>query len=394
MKIKYKLLTLVIFTYLAGLVLVWGVLAEVDKYILCGEVFFFTLLGLFIVSLKIHYLLSSPLMNLAKLANKISNEKDYSTRAVKQSNDEVGELIDAFNEMLEQIHQRDTELLDAKQSLELKVKQRTAEITSTNEILVKEIAERVNAEEKLEESLAKLEETNEAMKNFVYIASHDLREPLRKITSFGHILENSLKEKISNDDMENLRFMVEGADRMDKMIKGLLVYSRVSSNSQPPEDVDLNEIITQLQQLELSVALTEKQAVIEVAGTLPTIEADPVQIRELLQNLIANGIKYQPKGRRPLIKICSKPAENGMVRIEVKDNGIGIGAEYLSAIFVMFKRLHTRNEYEGTGIGLSICKKIVELQGGKIGVESQPDAGSTFWFTVPASAKKAKAVSI
>jgi signal transduction histidine kinase len=103
----------------------------------------------------------------------------------------------------------------------------------------------------------------------------------------------------------------------------------------------------------------------------------------LLQNLIANGIKYQPKGRNPKITLTSKPAENGMVRVEVTDNGIGIKAEYLSSIFVMFKRLHTRNEYEGTGIGLSVCKKIVERHGGKIGVESEPEKGSTFWFTVP-----------
>ena len=470
-----------------------------------------SLIAVFLISTRLQNVVSKPLLAIAMLAKVVSEKKDYSTRAVKQSNDEVGSLIEAFNEMLEQIQQRDSELIEAKTSLEIKVHERTAEISSTNEKLKKEITEREKAEEEirksqgilqsmidampfgvmvvgkdkkilrvndavkkmtnfteeelvgnmchctlcpadkdkcpiidmglsidcserrvlkkdrtaipiiknvipmklgdqevlleafiditerkkaeegmkhlnneLESSMAKLEEANQELKNFVYIASHDLREPLRKITAFGSILEKSLNDKLSGDDAENLRFMIDGAMRMNKMIEGLLVYSRVSSKTQPPQIVDLNEIITQLQQLELSVVLQEKQAIVEIPQSLPSIEADPVQIRQLLQNLIANGIKYQPKDKTPKITITSKPSADGMIRVEVTDNGIGIKPEYISSIFVMFKRLHTRNEFEGTGIGLSVCKKIVERHGGKIGVESQPDIGSTFWFTVPA----------
>ena len=221
------------------------------------------------------------------------------------------------------------------------------------------------------------------MKNFVYIASHDLREPLRKVAAFGDMLQKSLGGKLEQEDAENLQFMIDGAQRMNKMIEGLLVYSRVSTKSNPPEVVDLNEIVKQLQQLELSIVLQEKQVAVEIPEPLPSIAADPVQIRQLMQNLIANGIKYQAKGNIPRITITSKSAGNGTVRINVTDNGIGIKPEYQSAIFVMFKRLHSRNEYEGTGIGLAVCKKIVERHGGQIGIESEYGKGCTFWFTMP-----------
>jgi PAS domain S-box-containing protein len=246
--------------------------------------------------------------------------------------------------------------------------------------------------EQLQSAVRKLEEANQDMKNFVYIASHDLREPLRKITAFGAILRQSLKDRVSGDDLENLQFMVDGAQRMTKMIEGLLVYSRVSTQAQPHQAVDLNEIVMQVQQFELAVLIEEKQVTIE-AQSLPTVEADPAQIRQVMQNLIANGIKYQKKGNAPHITITSKPAPDGMARIEVTDNGIGIKPEYLGAIFIMFKRLHSRDEYEGTGIGLAVCKKIVERHGGKIGIESEPDKGSTFWFTIPAAEKTAVAAA-
>jgi PAS domain S-box-containing protein len=469
------------------------------------------MLVVFLISIRLQEVISNPILGLTHLANTVSEKKDYSVRATKQSDDEVGQLIESFNEMLGQIEQRDSELLEAKESLEVKVHQRTAEITKTNEKLVNEICERQKAEEEirhsqqilqtmidampfgvlvigkdkiiqrannavmkmtgfskeelvgnlchctlcpaeknkcpiidcgqaldsaerklitkhgqempiiktavpmkignedvlleafvditerkedeekvkrlnfeLANSMAKLKEANEEMKSFVYVASHDLREPLRKITAFGSILEKSLKDKLDSDDSENLKFMIDGATRMNMMIEGLLVYSRVSTKSLPPQVVDLNEIVTQLQQLELSVVLQEKKAVVEVPVSLPCVDADPVQIRQLLQNLIANGIKYQPKDSTPKITIACKPAADGMVRIEVTDNGIGIKAEYLTAIFAMFKRLHTRTEYEGTGIGLAVCKKIAERHGGQIGVESEYGKGSTFWFTAPA----------
>jgi len=243
--------------------------------------------------------------------------------------------------------------------------------------------ERLNKE--LESAVDKLEEANTELKNFVYIASHDLREPLRKITAFGSMLENSLRGKITDDDAENLRFMIEGAARMTSMIEGLLAYSRVSTKGRQSENVDLNEIVEQLRHLELSVLLEEKDVTVEIPQPLPVVKVDSSQIRQLMQNFIANGIKYQPAGNKPKITITSKPADNDMVRVEVTDNGIGIAPEYQDSVFAMFKRLHTRDEYEGTGIGLAVCRKIVERHGGQIGIDSEKGQGSTFWFTVPVS---------
>ena len=203
-----------------------------------------------------------------------------------------------------------------------------------------------------------------------------------------------MHEKINGDDLENLSFMIDGAQRMSGMIDGLLAYSRVSTKGQPTEIVDLNVIAEQIQALELSVMLEEKQATIEIPQPLSQIEVDPVQIRQLIQNLISNGIKYQPKDALPQITIISKSAANGMVRIEIKDNGIGIKPEYVDAVFEMFKRLHSRTEYDGTGIGLAVCKKIVERHGGQIGVESEFGKGSIFWFTLPVVTKTCPATTV
>ncbi|MFA6186186.1 MAG: ATP-binding protein [Phycisphaerae bacterium] len=257
----------------------------------------------------------------------------------------------------------------------------------TDRKLAEEGMKELNCE--LEQAVRKLEETNQELKNFVYIASHDLREPMRKISTFGAMLQKSLKDKIVEDDAENLGFMIEGSNRMTKMIEGLLAYSRISSKTHSVEKVNLNDIVEQLRQFELSVLLEEKHTTIDIPQPLPDIKVDPVQIRQLMQNLIANGMKYQAKGNVPHITITSRPAADEMVRINITDNGIGVAPEFQQAIFVMFKRLHLRNEYEGTGIGLAVCKKIVERHGGKIGVESEPGKGSTFWFTVPVAKQSA-----
>lgn len=246
------------------------------------------------------------------------------------------------------------------------------------------ITERKEAEEKTKQLNQNLESVNDELKNFVYVASHDLREPLRKITAFGSILQSSLKGKLDGDDTENLQFMIDGAARMNKMIEGLLSYSRVNTKACLPQQLDLNDIVKDLREFELSVVLQEKQVTISVPEPLPVVQADSAQLHQLMQNLIANGIKYQAKGNAPKINITCKPAADDMVRIEVTDNGIGIKPEYHQSIFNMFKRLHTSNEYEGTGIGLAVCKKIVEKFGGQIGVESQFGQGTTFWFTIPA----------
>lgn len=259
--------------------------------------------------------------------------------------------------------------------------QRSAQLASTLSALRETQG---SLEKKVQERTAELQTANQELKNFVYIASHDLREPLRTISSFGTLLEKSLKGNLNPDDAQSLHYMIDGAKRMGQMIEGLLCYSRISTKGREFEKVELNNIINELKQYELNVLIRETQTIINVPRKLPTVAADPIQVRQLLQNLIINGIKYQPKGNRPKITITSRPDADNMTRIEVTDNGIGIAPAYHSAIFAMFKRLHNKREYEGAGIGLAVCQKIIQRHNGKIGVESQPGKGATFWFTLPA----------
>ncbi|MHC4637693.1 MAG: ATP-binding protein [Planctomycetota bacterium] len=234
----------------------------------------------------------------------------------------------------------------------------------------------------LQISNKELNRSNRELQDFVYIASHDLREPLRKISSFGELLKDSLRENLEEDDRENLDFMIEGASRMTQMIEALLVYSRLNTKEVLFKTIDLNEIIEQLEQLELAALIEETEAVIEVPQYLPEVRADLVQIRQLFQNIIVNGIKYQREGISPRIVITAEQIEDGKVSIKIQDNGIGIKEELHKAVFKMFKRVHSRSEYEGTGIGLAVCRKIIDRHGGQIGVDSQEGKGSVFWFTL------------
>jgi PAS domain S-box-containing protein len=229
----------------------------------------------------------------------------------------------------------------------------------------------------------KLEEANKELQDFVYIASHDLREPLRKISSFGTLLQDSLKGRLNEDQQENFEFMIDGSRRMQDMIDALLTYSRLTTKAKPFEWVDLNKVIEDLKKLELATMLDETRGIIHVPKPLPSIQADPSQMHQLFQNLIGNGLKFHKEEIPPEIIIRAHEVENNMIRIEVEDNGIGIDEKYHGQLFTMFKRLHPREQYEGTGIGLASCKKIVERHGGNIGIKSTPDKGSTFWLTLP-----------
>ena len=228
----------------------------------------------------------------------------------------------------------------------------------------------------------RLEQSNCELEDFAHIASHDLREPLRKISSFGSLLRDSLEGKLDDDQRENFDFMIEGAGRMQSMIDSLLAYSRITTRAKPFQHVDLGKIIQNLINFELASTLEETKGTIQVLDPLLTVYGDPSQIQQLLQNLIANALKFHRDNLRPIITVSSRLKQN-MVHIDVQDNGIGIDKEYHDQIFVMFKRLHSRTSYPATGIGLAICKKIVQRHSGEIGIASTPGEGSTFWFTLP-----------
>ena len=253
-----------------------------------------------------------------------------------------------------------------------------------------DITERKRAEEELEALLEDLErinrrlgESNQDLQDFVYIASHDLREPLRKIASFGMLLQDSLKGRLDEDEQENFEFMIDGSSRMQVMVDDLLAFSRVTTKEKSFERVDLNNIIEDLKKLEMATLLDEIGGAIHVPEPLLPVHGDLSQMHQLFQNLIGNGLKFHRDGISPEITICARHVGSKMVRVEVQDNGIGISEEYHEQIFTMFKRLHSRTEYEGTGIGLAVCKKIVKRHGGDIGVNSTQGGGTTFWLTLP-----------
>ncbi|HEW79127.1 MAG TPA: response regulator [Phycisphaerales bacterium] len=235
----------------------------------------------------------------------------------------------------------------------------------------------------LEVTVKKLYLSNRELENFVYVASHDLREPLRKISAFGELLQESLEDNLDDDQRENLEFMIDGSHRMQQMIEALLVHSRVNTRGATFREVDLNTVVEQLKNLELAVQLEESKGDILVPEPLPVANADAVQIRQLFQNLISNALKYRRKDILPRITIRASQGHDGMVQIEIEDNGIGIKEEYHKDIFNMFRRIHSRTDYDGVGIGLSVCKRIVERHNGEIGVKSAFGKGSTFWFTLP-----------
>ena len=208
------------------------------------------------------------------------------------------------------------------------------------------------------------------------------------VASYTQLLARRYKDKLGPDADEFIHFAVDGAQRMQTLINDLLAYSRVGTRGKPFEPVDLNELIT-IVRANLKVAIEENNAEIVVQGTLPTVDGDRMQLVQLFQNLMGNAIKFHGEPP-PRVEVSAEhDAEAKSWRFAVKDNGIGIDREHHDRIFVIFQRLHTREHYQGTGIGLAVCRKIVERHGGKIWVESEEAKGSTFYFTLPDSEAQA-----
>ncbi|TGL58320.1 PAS domain-containing sensor histidine kinase [Leptospira sarikeiensis] len=245
----------------------------------------------------------------------------------------------------------------------------------------RDISEKVEARTSLEEALVRLAKTNKELEQFAYIASHDLQEPLRTIASYLQLLERKFSEEIKPEMKEFIRVAVEAAKRQQGLIESLLSYSRVGSDSVHRSKVDTNEVLEEVLK-DLSSIILESETKLTLSGTFPEINADRDQIRRLFSNLISNGIKFRSPNRKPEIRISVKQ-DQGNLEFSISDNGIGMDSKYFDRIFIIFQKLHARSEYPGTGIGLSICKKIVENHGGKIWVQSSVGRGSEFSFTLP-----------
>jgi PAS domain S-box-containing protein len=229
---------------------------------------------------------------------------------------------------------------------------------------------------------AELARSNAELEQFAYVASHDLLEPLRMVASFTQLLQKRYQGRLDEEADEYIRFAVDGATRMQQLIKDLLAYSRVGSRGEPPQDASCNEAFDRALE-NLREAVRESGALVTRDRRLPWVKADPTQLVQLLQNLIGNALKFRGAAR-PVVHVGAHRSPDAPEWVfSVRDNGIGIEPQHLEQIFVIFRRLHTRQEYPGSGIGLAMCRKIVERHGGRIWAESEPGQGSTFFFTLP-----------
>ena len=295
--------------------------------------------------------------------------------------------------LAEELAELNRERSQQNEILESRVKERTAELEGANAILTKEIGERRRAEQKLRRLTVELERSNRELQDFASVASHDLQEPLRKIQAFGDRLQAKYESQLTDEARDYLQRMQSSASRMKNLIDDLLTFSRVTTKAQPFHAVNL-EVVARALLNDLEVRLSQTGGRVEI-GKLPTIEADPVQMHQLFLNLIANSLKFHRQNVPPLVRVESIDADGNvptqpgahapheMCTIVVKDNGIGFEEKYLDRIFTPFQRLHARGDYEGTGMGLAICRKIVERHGGTITAKSVPDEGTRFIINLP-----------
>lgn len=319
------------------------------------------LAGIVIVTVTVNMLylqrsITVPLVALAESARRIARG-EFDAKVPSTSDDEIGELARSIGDMA-------GNLRSTYEGLERRVAEKTAELTQRN---------------------TELARSNKELEDFAYVASHDLQEPLRKIQSFGNLLGDEHASGLGAAGRDYLDRMKNAAGRMSVLISDLLAFSRVTTRGQPFERVDLNAIVKEVL-ADLETRIRDTRAAVSVS-TLPTVDADPLQMRQLFQNLISNGLKFRRKGKAPEIKVY---ASGGVLadgrachEISVEDNGIGIEEKYQEKIFAVFQRLHTKDEYEGTGIGLAIVRKIVDRHGGAIRVRSEPKKGATFVVSMP-----------
>jgi light-regulated signal transduction histidine kinase (bacteriophytochrome) len=245
----------------------------------------------------------------------------------------------------------------------------------------RDVTEHRFAERRLAEQRRELQRSNEALEMFASVASHDLQEPLRKILSFGERLSTAAGSTLAADARQHLDRMLNAATRMRTLINDLLTYSQVTTRDQPFVSTDLARIARDVI-ADLETAIADAGGRVEV-GELPVIEADALQMRQLLQNLLGNALKYRKQDEPPVVRLSCSSAGGQQCTLTVTDNGIGFSQEYAETIFKMFERLHGRMEYEGSGIGLAICRKIVERHGGAIAATSTAGQGATFTVTLP-----------
>ncbi len=250
--------------------------------------------------------------------------------------------------------------------------------------MISDVTQRKQDEEELRSATTRLEQSNRELQDFAFVASHDLQEPLRKIQAFGDRLKTKYGPTMEVTALDYLERMQGAAARMQILIHDLLTFSRITSKTKPFESVDLDEI-TRAVLSDLEIRIEQTGATVDI-NPLPVIDADPTQMRQLIQNLLSNALKFQKPNVKPHIRISAERVNSraDFCEITIKDNGIGFEPKYADRIFTLFQRLHGRSEYEGTGVGLAVCRRIVERHGGQITAHSIPEEGAQFTISIPA----------
>ncbi len=298
----------------------------------------YLLIGL-VLSVLIEKQISKPLMQLKKAAGAVE-KGDFTTKLEIQTNDELGVLAKSFDDMSKQLATT------------------IGQLNQTNQ---------------------NLEKANQELQDFTYIVSHDLQEPLRKIYSFGQFLIEDCSDSLSDEGKDYVERMQKASIKMKQLIQDLLKLSRLGTSTEAFELFNSSQAIKEAED-DLAIAIEESDAEI-IADNLPDVFASRTKLTQIFENLIGNAITYR-SSRKPKIEISTEQ-QNGWVTFAVKDNGIGIEKRFHDKIFGVFQRLHSNNQYEGTGIGLALCKKAIQQHNGKIWLESVPDEGTVFYFTMP-----------
>lgn len=360
----------------------WGLVVKRDRMEVFApvrrDIVYSSLLGLagigacILLTIALARNLTRPIRSLSDAAEKVG-EGDLSVRSAVLSRDEVGFLATTFNDMLERIQHWHVEL-------ENEVEARTTDLQVANKDLQMQVEQRERAEKSLARYTEDLERSNRELEQFAYVASHDLQEPLRMVASFTQLLERRYADVLDSDGREFIAYAVDGANRMQALVSDLLAYSRVGTIGKSFSSTNCQAVLERAIR-NLNLAIGESDAVV-THDPMPTVKADGTQLLQVFQNLLGNAIKFRSEAP-PRIHVGAE-RRDGDWFFSICDNGIGIEPEHEERIFVLFQRLHSREHYGGTGMGLAICKKIVERHGGRIWMESELGEGTTFYFTLPA----------
>ncbi len=335
---------------------------------------------IYFVSFRLQGVISKPILDLADVAKTISLKKEYSIRMNRQSNDEIGLLIRAFNDMLEQIQQRDLVLVNTNELLEERVQERTAELSA-------EVAVRKNAQTELAQTVKKLLISNNELRDFTRIAAHDLQTPLRAIGILSDWISDDYIQKADEEGQKHARLLLDRAKRIGRLLNAITHYSELSLVNKQRERLDLNIIISLIVE---NIKRPDNVEII-IENKLPVVTGIRRFTEELFENLLKNAVQCMDKPQGIITIGCVE--DGGFWRFSIADNGTGIKEKYFGKIFEIFQMLSLRDQTENVGIGLSIVKKVVEMYGGRIWVISQMGKGSTFFFTLPKAAQPASHIS-